>query len=142
MSSWRPVRRLLTRTELEIEAAVLQSAGIPTFLPDRDWFSLYPSLELGSSHGYRIYVLNEDLQSARLVLNERAADFTPSFPCPACGGKTRRLRRVLAILALCILRDSFAPFPFYRRKRICMSCKTRYLPKRPAPFSETELAQL
>jgi hypothetical protein len=142
MSTWRPLRRLLTRSEMEIEATLLESAGIPTYLPDRHWYGIYPSQEFGSAHAYRLYVLETDLQDARLLLGERVLDTAPNYPCPACGGETRRLRRIWAIIALCILRETIAPFPFYRRKRICLNCKTRHLPERAAPFSQTEIAHL
>ena len=127
---------------MEIEASLLESAGIPTYVPDRHWFGVYASLEFGSDHGYRLYVRENDWQDARQILDERQLEIAPSYPCPACGGATRRLRRVLAIIALCILRDTFVPLPFYRRKRICLTCKTRHMPERPERFTAAERAQL
>ena len=127
---------------MEIEASLLESAGILTYVPDRHWFGVYPSLEFGSDHGYRLYVREKDWQDARLILDERQLEIAPNHPCPACGGETRRLRRVLTIIALCILRNSFTPFPFYRRKRICLTCKTRHMPERPERFTAAETVQL
>jgi len=139
MSRWVPLRAQLSRVEAAIEAAALRSAGFPVWEPDRIWSAIEPPLGDSLEFGHRMYVLEPHREDARAWLNALRSDEKPEplHPCPVCGGKTRRLRRVIVILIFWWF--IWGLFPFYRRRRICVDCGHRHTPGRPEPFVKSEL---
>lgn len=140
MSRWVVIRRFLTHDEALVLPAYLASRGLQAYCPEIASLAAYPSIEIGSLQGYRLLVLESDADDADAwlaIAEENGAAAPPAIPCPACGGASRRLRRVITILV--VLYFTGWPLPFKRRRRICMSCRGRFTPDHPAPFSEAEL---
>jgi hypothetical protein len=130
----------MTRSEALVEVSLLRSAGLEAWSPELTGFAAYPNLEVGSFHQYRLLVTEPHVEAARDFLAASGADVVePPFSCPQCGGRSRRLRRVLAITAVFLFLDGFYLVPILRRKRICTACRRRFLPAKPDAFTEEEL---
>ncbi|MAK65365.1 MAG: hypothetical protein CMF75_11600 [Maricaulis sp.] len=123
------------------EAIIVESAlrahGIPANIADRHFHSIYPHIEFGSS---RVRVLIPDVlaEEARGVIKSlrEGASQTPIYPCPECGGATRRVRRLFWI-ALVTLVGTF--YPFFSKRRRCPACRKTFRPPPAAPFTADEL---
>ena len=144
MARWVQIRRYHVREGVLVERSVLESAGIPVMAPDLHFYALHPHLADSSRDGYCIFVLDDDVEDARAILGLRD-DAQTSFPCPTCGGKTRRLKNLWAMaVVIPFLWFVGGPmvWPVRRRKRICNADQTRFMPEPTAPFTSDETRYL
>lgn len=149
MARWVQIRRLLSLEGALVERSVLEAAGLSAWSPDILGYAAYPQFSDVSRSGYRLFVLDAEVEQAREVLNCRDEDEGPSYPCPTCGGKTRRLKSISGTLALTWLYflmqlnlDFFLTLQFLpvrRRKRICNGDRTRFMPEPVELFTDEEL---
>ena len=120
-----------------VTVSALRAAGIPAILADFHLHHAFPNLEFGSSRP-RILIPHACRDEAQKLINDmRAREVEPCYPCPKCGGQTRRERRVWLMLGFYVLYNVF--FPFFRRKRRCGACKLTFTPPAPVPFTADEL---
>jgi len=142
MGRWVQIRKFLSWEDVLVERSVLHSAGVITWSPDEQWYSTYNFLSVTSAQGFRLFVLDRDVADARAILRNAGPEADTSYPCPKCGGRTRRLRHVLAtalMSTLMLAYGGYGPFPFFRRRRICNADRTRFAPYQPESFSPQEL---
>lgn len=141
MARWVLIRRYHVREGVLVERSVLESAGIQVLAPDLHFYGLYPHIADTSFQGYCLFVLEDDVEDARAILNLRDERQT-SYPCPETGKKTRRLKNIWGTIALSAFFWMFGgpvPAPLRRRMRICNESRVRFLPEPPAPFTAEEL---
>ena len=140
MARWVQIRRYHVREGVLVERSVLESAGIPVMAPDLHFYGLHPHIADSSNQGYCLFVLDDDVEDARAILNLRDETET-SYPCPTCGGKTRRLKNITAtVLGTTFFQFFGGPFtwPVRRLKRICNADRTRFVPDPVLPFTSEE----
>jgi hypothetical protein len=140
MARWVKIRRFHVREGVLVERALLQSAGIPVMAPDVEFYGLHPHIADTALDGYSLFVLDADVEDAQAILNARD-DSQTSYPCPTCGGTTRRLKNVWGTLAGTLFFQIFGGptlWPMRRRTRICNTDRTRFMPAPVEPFTADE----
>ena len=123
------------------EAIIVESAlrahGIPANIADRHFQSVYPNIEFGSSR-VRVLIPRVLSAEARTLIKELRGGASPDpiFPCPDCGGPTRRVRRLFWITLVTLIATFY---PFFSKRRRCPECRKTFRPPPTAPFTADEL---
>jgi len=138
-TGWVTLAECFELIQAQAYAAALRGAGIPVVLPDEHLFSNYPVLSHGST-GCRIWVLEKDIEDA-LGIIRGIETVPPAYPCPKCGGESRRLKswtKTAAMTWIMLVSGPPGAYPFAKRKRVCEDCQHRFDPGPAQPFDRNE----
>lgn len=125
-------------------ASALEAAGIPVVVPERHMHSYFPYLSIGFTAA-RVMVPAALAEEALSIANA-SGPAEPFYPCPACGGESRKLKTrggplalaLAALYPLAIGTWALAVPPRVVSTRSCESCGHRFRPERPDPITAEE----
>lgn len=124
------------QNEAAVLACTLRAGGFPAEVADWHFISIKPSLEFGYNRPRMLVPPSCRREAEAWLESLEPASTEPIFPCPSCGGETRRVRRLLLMAIL----TSLGTFhPFFSRHRRCGSCKKTFKAEPPEPFTVEEL---
>ncbi|WP_417492387.1 DUF2007 domain-containing protein [Maricaulis sp.] len=120
-----------------IAVNALRAAGIPATIADSHMQGLYPGMDTGFLKPRILVPPAFEAEARTIIAQAQAAETTPLYPCPLCGGETHiRARPILATIRLA-LSGQFAKLR--NPPRFCGACDSYDDVGDSEPFTAEEL---